>query len=226
MTSPPPGIGGRARFVTIEGGEGAGKSTLAAALTDALATRGIAAIATREPGGSPGAEEIRELLLGGSAERWDPVAETLLLMAARREHLRHKVWPALAAGSWVICDRYMDSTQAYQGAGKGVDRSLIADLQRRVDEGRVPDLTLVLDVPPSLGLARARARRGGDKAADDRFEALEIGFHATLQGAFRTIAAAEPGRCVLLDGTLSPGALLAAALAAVEQRLQPTRGEA
>ncbi|MBL8673172.1 MAG: dTMP kinase [Alphaproteobacteria bacterium] len=216
---PAPDTRARGRFITVEGGEGAGKSTLVERLVGALGERGIRAVATREPGGSAGAEEIRALLLGGATERWDPVAETLLLMAARRDHLRRTVWPAIAAGRWVVCDRYADSTRAYQGAGKGVDPAFIEHVQRSVDEGRAPDLTLVLDLPAALGRARARARRGKDDAAGDRFEALESSFHERLHSAFRAIAEAEPGRCAVLDATAPPDDLLAAALRAIGDRL-------
>jgi len=201
--------------VTIEGGEGAGKSTQAALLVGALGRAGIAALATREPGGSPGAEAIRRLLLEGEAERWDPLGEALLFAAARRDHVVRTILPALAAGTWVVCDRFADSTLAYQGDGKGLDRAVLAELQRLTLGGLAPDLTVILDLPVEEGLRRAAARSG----AADRFERLGRAFHRRLRDGFRRIAAAEPQRCVVVDAAADPETVHRAILAAVAARL-------
>jgi len=201
--------------VTIEGGEGAGKSTQAALLVGALGRAGIAALATREPGGSPGAEAIRRLLLEGEAERWDPLGEALLFAAARRDHVVRTILPALAAGTWVVCDRFADSTLAYQGDGKGLDRAVLVELQRLTLGGLAPDLTVILDLPVEEGLRRAAARSG----AADRFERLGRAFHRRLRDGFRRIAAAEPQRCVVVDAAADPETVHRAILAAVAARL-------
>ncbi len=196
----------RGRFITVEGGEGTGKSTLVAGLRAAPAFAG--ALFTREPGGSPGAEDIRALFVSGETERWDALTELLLVNAARRDHVLRTVEPALAAGRDVICDRYLDSTRAYQGA-RGVARETIDALHESV-VGLSPVRTLLLDAPPATGLARAEARRG-----PDRFERMEKGFHETLRETFLDIAHAEPGRVAVIDATRAPGAVLADALAAL-----------
>ena len=182
------------RFVTLEGGEGAGKTTQSALLAQALTERGTNVLRTREPGGSPGAELLRGILLGGSID-WSPRAETLLHFAARAEHVAKTVRPAIEAGTWVICDRFYDSTMAYQGYGQGADRAFIAAQISLL--GIDPDLTLVLDVPEAVAAARMR-QRGGDA---DRYERLDAGFHARVRQGFRDIAAAAPGRCVMVDAS-------------------------
>ncbi len=187
----------RGRFITLEGGEGAGKSTQARRLAAALRRAGIDVVETREPGGSPGAEEIRGLLTTGEAGRWSPMAETLLHYAARADHLRRTIRPALAAGRWVISDRFADSTMAYQGYGHGLDREFIAMLAKAVLEGLQPDLTLVFDLPVEDGLARAARRAGGE----DRYEKMAIRFHEALRRGYLAIAAAEPGRCAVIDAS-------------------------
>ena len=185
----------RARFVTLEGGEGAGKSTQIARLAQALAEAGIETATTREPGGSPGADAIRRLLVEGEPGRWDGETEALLHFAARRDHLVRTVWPALAAGSWVLCDRFADSTMAYQGYGHGLDRAFIDTLYRlTVGEFR-PDLTLILDLPVANGLARAAARGG----AEDRYERMGRDFHERLRQGFIDIASRNPDRCAVVD---------------------------
>jgi dTMP kinase len=206
-------VGGR--LITIEGGEGAGKSTQMPLLAAALERAGIAALATREPGGSPGAEAIRRLLLEGEGERWDAAGEALLLVAARRDHVAGLIAPALARGVWVICDRFVDSTLAYQGYGRGLALSDIAALHRFALGDFAPDLTLILDLPVELGLARVAAR----DAAADRFERLDHAFHERLRQGFREIATAEPARCVLIDATPEPQTVHRAILAAAAQRL-------
>jgi dTMP kinase len=205
----------RGRFITIEGGEGAGKSTQARLLLAALERAGIPARGTREPGGSPNAEAIRRLLLEGDGERWDAVGETLLFMAARRDHVTRLIEPALEQGVWVVSDRFADSTLAYQGYGKGVPLADLAALHRFVLGAFAPDLTLILDLPVEIGLARAAARG----AAADRFEGLDPAFHERLRQGFRQIAAQDAARCVLVDASADPKAVHRGVLDAVEQRL-------
>lgn len=203
------------RFITFEGGEGTGKSTQVRNLAARLTQAGHDVVATREPGGSPGAESIRDLLVRGSADRWSPVAETLLMYAARRDHIERVIRPALARGAWVICDRFADSTRAYQGAAGGTDPALIAALETHVLEEVRPDLTLVLDLPAQAGLARAAERAG----AETRFESKGEAFHGRLRDAFLAIAKAEPARCVVVDGGAPIAAVSEAIWAAVCERL-------
>ncbi len=205
----------RGRFISFEGGEGAGKSTQAARLADRLRARGLQVVATREPGGSPGAEALRRLLVQGEADRWSATAETLILYAARDDHLTRTIRPALDRGAWVISDRFADSTRAYQGAAGGGSTALIAALEQAVVGADWPDLTLVFDLDPALGLERA-AGRGG---ADARFEGKGLAFHQRLREGFRALAAAEPARCVMIDASGSPEAVEAAIWSAVQARL-------
>ncbi len=206
----------RGRFITFEGGEGAGKSTQVRRLVETLARRGIEAVATREPGGAPGAELIRKLLVDGPASRWEPLTEALLHIAARREHVVCTVWPALERGQWVISDRFADSTMAYQGYGQGADRATLAALHRLVVGEFVPDLTLVLDLPVALGLARAGER---DAGGSGRYERMDVAMHRRLREGFLAIARSEPGRCVVLDASLGPDDVAAAVERAVRQHL-------
>lgn len=201
----------RGRFITLEGGEGAGKTTLLTALAGRLEALGLACERTREPGGTDGAEAIRGLLVTGSANRWSPVAELCLFYAARADHLERRVRPALAAGRWVLCDRFSDSTRAYQGLAGGAGLDAVEALDAIVVGGDRPDLTLVLDVPPETGLMRAASRRGGET----RFEDKDFAFHAALREGYRRIAAAEPERCRLIDAGQPPEAVLEAAWAAI-----------
>ena len=205
----------RGRFITIEGGEGAGKSTQAELLMAALARAGIAALRTREPGGSDGAEAIRRLLLEGSDERWDALGEALLLYAARREHVARLIRPALERGEWVVCDRFADSTLAYQGYGRGLPLADLLALHRIALGDFAPDLTLVLDLPAAEGLARAAMRAGNA----DRFERLDPAFHERLREGFRRITADDPERCVMIDAAGDPESGHRAVLAAVAARL-------
>lgn len=205
----------RARFITIEGGEGAGKTTQVRRLVAALADAGIAVRASREPGGSPGGEAVRNLLLADEGTLWDATSEALLLVAARHEHVARVIAPALAAGTWVVCDRFADSTLAYQGYGRGLSLAGLAALHRFALADFAPDLTLMLDVPVEAGLARAVARAAGT----DRFERLDRAFHERLRQGFLTIAAENPGRCAVIDATGSEEAVHRAVLAAVRQRL-------
>jgi dTMP kinase len=195
----------RGRFITLEGGEGAGKTTQIARLADRLRACGISVLTTREPGGAPGADSIRALLVSGATDKWDPISETLLMYAARRQHLTQTINPALARGEWVLCDRFADSTLAYQGYGHGVSQTFIAGLCDAVVGGDGPDLTLILDMPVETGLSRAGARNAeaaaGTRAAEDRFERMGMAFHERLRAGFRDIAAQEPGRCAIVDAT-------------------------
>ena len=205
----------RGRFISFEGGEGTGKSTQLRLLAERLRAQGLAVETTREPGGSPGAEELRRLLLNGAADRWSPLAEALLMNAARTDHLERTIRPALARGDWVLCDRFADSTRAYQGAAGGVDDAFLRALERQVTKGAKPDLTLMLDAPAALGLARAAARAGGEA----RFESKGLAFHEALRAAFRRIAAEESGRCVLIDAAAPVEAVAAQVEEAVRARL-------
>lgn len=200
------------RFITLEGGEGAGKTTQAQLLADALCARGLPVLRTREPGGAPGAEVLRSLLLRGDVA-WSVPAETLLHFAARAEHVERTIRPALAAGMCVVCDRFADSTMAYQGYGQGADRATITTLTQLI--GLMPDLTLVLDVSDAARQARLHGR-GGDA---DRYERLDAAFHARVAEGFRTIARADPRRCVLLSADGSLAEVHAAIMAAVERRV-------
>ena len=205
----------RGRFITFEGGEGAGKSTQVQRLAARLKAGGGEVVTTREPGGSPGAESIRDLVLKGSADRWSPVTETLLMYAARRDHVERVIRPALERGAWVICDRFADSTRAYQGAAGGVDAKFISALETYVLETTRPDLTLVFDLPAEVGLQRAHARAG----AEMRFESKGMAFHERLREGFRAIAAAEPDRCAVIDAAAAMDIVEAAVWAAVAHRL-------
>jgi dTMP kinase len=209
----------RGRFITFEGGEGSGKSTHAATLALKLKALGIPVVLTREPGGSPGAEIIRHVLLSGAAAPLGPDTEALLFAAARDDHMRVTIRPALDDGQWVVSDRFLDSTRAYQGALGRVDERLIRGLERVTVGDMVPELTFILDVPAETGLARAAARRGKGKA--DRFEAEDVAFHQTLRQAFLKIAEQEPARCVVIDGTQTSDAVSNEIWHIVEQRLDP-----
>jgi dTMP kinase len=190
----------RGRFITFEGGEGTGKSTQAAMLAHKLESVGLSVLLTREPGGSPGAEIIRHVLLSGAAKPLGADVEAMLFAAAREDHVRCTIEPALAAGKWVVCDRFADSTRVYQGALGQVDRRLIKGLERVSIGDLLPDLTLILDVPVDVALERLALRRGG--AAPDRFEAENVEFHEKLREAFRALAADEPERCVIIDASV------------------------
>ena len=184
------------KFITFEGGEGAGKSTQAAILAASLRAQGIDVVETREPGGTPGAEAIRALIVEGEPDRWNAVTETLLVNAARADHVARRIRPALAAGQWVVCDRYVDSTLAYQGAGKGIAREALLQQHAFATNGLWPDLTIVLDLPVALGEARATAR-----GRLDRFERTGGGFHERVAQSFRSAATAEPTRVRLIDAS-------------------------
>jgi dTMP kinase len=202
------------RFITLEGGEGAGKSTQARRLAAALEARKIPCIVTREPGGSPGAEDIRKLLVNGEPGRWDALTETLLLFAARADHVACTIRPALDAGKFVICDRFTDSTYAYQGVGRATPRETIRRIESVVLEDFKPDLTLILDLPVETGLKRAHAR-GADEG---RFEKFDRDFHESLRHAFLDIAKRAPDRCIVVDAVGSEDEVAGAIWDAVSHR--------
>jgi len=202
------------RFITLEGGEGAGKSTQARRLAAALEKRGREVVVTREPGGSPGAEDIRKLVVEGAPGRWDPLVETLMMFAARADHVAHTVKPALKRGAIVVCDRFTDSTYAYQGAGRGLPRETIRRIESIAVPDIKPDLTFILDLPAEMGLARAKSRGQGNA----RFEQFDLAFHQRLRDAFREIARQHGDRCVLIDATQTEEAVAAEILKTVEQR--------
>jgi dTMP kinase len=187
------------RFITFEGGEGAGKSTQVELLAGRLRAYGNDVVTTREPGGSPEAEKLRDIILSGQAKNFGAFAETALFSAARIDHLRHTIEPALARGDWVVCDRFLDSTRAYQGALGNLDPRIVRALERVVVGETMPGLTLILDLDPEEGLRRARMRSRGSEP--DRFEAEEIDYHRSLQRAFLDIAASEPDRIRVIDGS-------------------------
>ena len=199
------------RFISFEGGEGSGKSTQSRLLAERLKSFGQAVVLTREPGGTPGAEAVRDLLVNGEADRWSPWSEACLVNAARADHVERIIRPALTQGAWVICDRFIDSTRAYQGAGKGLNDADLCDLHAKVTGNLWPDLTLVLNLPPATGLGRAGGRGGGE----DRFESHDGGFHERVSAFFAGLPAAEPARCHGFDASLPMGTLANAIAARV-----------
>jgi dTMP kinase len=205
------------KLITFEGGEGAGKSTQVSLLVERLKSAGRHAVATREPGGSPAAEEIRETLLSGKIKSFGPFAEALLFSIARQDHVDTVIGDALARGQWVVCDRFLDSTRAYQGVTGGLPAPVISALERLTLHGLMPNLTIVLDIPVEEGLARARRRR----TTPDRFESQDFGQHERIRKAFLDIAEEEPARCVVIDAR-KPEALVAEDVwEAVAARLRP-----
>jgi dTMP kinase len=209
----------RGKFITFEGGEGTGKSTQAAMLALRLEALGHRVQITREPGGSPGAEIIRHVILSGAAKPLGPDVEAMLFAAARDDHVRCTILPALESGKWVICDRFVDSTRVYQGILGQVDHRLIRGLERVAVGDLMPDLTIMLDIPVEVGLGRARKRRGAQ--APDRFEAEDIEFHKKLRDAYLAIAAEEPERCVVVDAQPGREAVAREIWNAVGARLNP-----
>lgn len=203
------------KFISFEGGEGAGKSTQVRLLAESLRQAGIRVVQTREPGGAPGAEDIRALLVTGDPDRWDGITETLLHTAARHTHLVETVWPALHKGAWVVTDRFVDSTIAYQGVGHGIGRDVIARFHDLANKGFMPDLTLMLDLPVEIGLQRALQRAG----VEDRYERMDVQFHHRLRAGFLDIARAEPERCAIIDATGDVETVQAAIFSVVAERL-------
>ena len=206
------------KFITLEGGEGAGKSTQARKLANALEALGLKTVVTREPGGSVGAEQIRKLIVEGEGGRWDPIAETLLIYAARADHVARLIGPALLRGEWVISDRFSDSTFAYQGGGRGVPRETIRRIDAAVLDDFKPDLTLILDLPVEVGLSRAKARAHIAKSAETRFESLDQEFHERMRQTFLDIARRHGDRCRLIDALGSQDEVAAAILSAAKAR--------
>jgi dTMP kinase len=207
---------GRGRFISFEGGEGSGKSTQIKTLAERLGAAKLRVIVTREPGGSPGAEIIRHLVLSGMGKLLGPEAETLLFAAARDDHVRTVIKPALNQGVWVLCDRFSDSTRAYQGRLGNVAPAVLNAMERVTIGDLKPDLTIILDVPVEVGTKRAAVRRGA--GAPDRFEAEDLKFHQELRDAYRQIAADNPGRCVLIDANADANTVAAIVWAAVRDR--------
>jgi dTMP kinase len=211
--------GMRGRFITFEGGEGSGKSTQIALLSERLRAFGIDVHVTREPGGSPAAEIIRHVLLAGGGKPFGPQAEAILFAAARDDHVSSVIRPALGRGAWVLCDRFIDSTRVYQGVLGGVDRAFIHGLERVTVGDTRPDLTFVLDVPAKTGLKRAAKRRGN--AAADRFETEALDFHQKLREAYRELTKTEPERCVLINARSSKEEIAEQIWNSVLARLKP-----
>lgn len=206
------------KFITFEGGEGAGKSTQAGLLAKSLEKRGIEVVLTREPGGSPGAEEIRKLLVEGEPDRWTPLTETLLFLAARSDHVARLIRPSLEKENWVVCDRFSASTLVYQGIARGVGIDTVKALQDSIPGMIDPDLTIVLDVDPKIGLSRAGARA---EDLESRFEKFDAAFHDTLRDAFRKLARTEESRCVAIDGGRAPELVADDVWRLVRERLSP-----
>jgi dTMP kinase len=217
----------RGFFISFEGGEGAGKSTQIARLAAKLLAKGYDLVVTREPGGSPGAEAVRNVLLSGAAEPFGPEMEALLFAAARSDHVEQLIAPAIARGSIVLCDRFLDSSRVYQGGAGDLDPSFMTALERIAVNGTIPDMTLVFDIDPVEGLKRADARRGDE--TPDRFEKETLAVHQRRREAFLAIARAEPQRCVVIDASASPDevehAVTAAVFAALERRAEPRRAK-
>lgn len=209
----------RGRFISLEGGEGTGKSTQRARLAEALRTDGLVVVETREPGGSPGAEEIRPLLVSGEPGRWTAMSEALLMVAARCDHVARTIEPALARGDWVISDRFADSTQVYQGVARNLGADRMSELHRLALDGFMPDLTLILDLDPEIGLERAGRRQSAEAAGDDRFERMGEDFHQTLATAFRDLARDEPQRCELVSAEGTVDQVSGRLIEAVRRRL-------
>jgi len=204
------------RFLTVEGIEGVGKTTQVARLSEALRARGIDHVVTREPGGTPLAEKIREIVLNAQGEPLPPTAELLLMFAARAVHLANHVEPHLKAGRWVVCDRFTDATYAYQGGGRGLNTDHIRQLETMVQGSRRPDLTVLLDAPVEQALRRARQRNAG--AATDRFESERVEFFERVRAAYRARAAAEPDRIIPIEAHQSADAVAARILELLEAR--------
>lgn len=212
---------GTGLFVTFEGGEGAGKSTQIRRLAEALRARGLDVLLTREPGGSPGAEAVRHVLLSGAAEAFGTRMEAILFAAARNDHVEEVIRPALRQGKIVLCDRFMDSSRVYQGVTGNLEADFIETLQRIAVDGVVPDCTLILDIPARLGLERAKKRSAATADGPDRFEKEELETHEKRREAYLDIAAREPERCHVIDATQNEDAIAAEILAIVDRRLAP-----
>ena len=209
-----PSVKNLGRFITLEGGEGAGKSTQIQVVKDYLLTRGNDVVVTREPGGTSEGQEIRNLLVSGDKDKWSPLSETLLILADRAAHLERVIRPALAEGKYVVCDRFFDSTKAYQGVAGGLGLDVIHNLQQPVLSTTLPDVTFLLDIDPEKGLRRAQ-ERGGEL----RFESKTLAYHRTLRNAFLDFAAQEPDRIFVIDADRDVQAVSADILAVLDERL-------
>lgn len=207
------------KFITFEGGEGTGKTTQIKRLAGHLRLLGHDVVTTREPGGAPGADSIRSLLVSGATDKWDPLSECLLLFAARREHLVKTIWPAMEQGAWVLCDRFADSTLAYQGYGHNVPVSFIENLYEVVVGDFAPDLTLILDLDVTVGLGRANTRNTDTASREDRFERMDVAFHERLRAGFLEIARNAPERCAVIDADNTPENVADGVRSAVQTRL-------
>lgn len=207
----------KGRFITFEGGEGTGKSTQARRLAAVLKDKGIACVVTREPGGSPGAEEIRNLVLKGDPARWSPLSEALLFYAARADHTERTIKPTLDAGKWVICDRYSDSSYAYQGGGRGLARETVRRIEAIAIDDFKPDLTLILDMPVEIGLKRSISRQGN---TETRFEEMDVAFHERMRKTFLDVAKRAHDRCIVIDANQSEDQVFEAVLKAVKSRFR------
>lgn len=210
-----------APFITLEGGEGTGKSTQIKLLSAWLTECGVDHVCTREPGGAPGAEEIRTMVLTGDVDRWTPMTEVLLYTASRSDHVERVIVPSIENGKWVLCDRFADSSVAYQGAGRGVGVQRVKDLQRLVLGELKPDLTLILDIPIEVGLERAMSREGDKAVKEDRIERMGKSLHEQSREVFMEIAAEEPDRCVVVDANKSIDELQQDLRAIIEERFGP-----
>ena len=210
----------RGYFITFEGGEGAGKSTQITRLAEVLKARGLEILVTREPGGSPGAEAVRHVLLSGAAEKLGPEMEAILFASARSDHVEQVIRPAVEAGKIVLCDRFMDSSRVYQGVTGGLDAEFMRQLEEVAINGMMPDLTLILDIDPAVGLARAAKRRTGPA---DRYEKETVALHRRRREAFLDIAKREPKRCKVIDASADPERVAAAILASVTALLKPAK---
>lgn len=215
---------GTGLFISFEGGEGAGKSTQIRLLADSLRQRGLDVLVTREPGGSPGAEAVRHVLLSGAAEDFGVRMEAMLFAAARNDHVEEIIRPALKSGTIVLCDRFMDSSRVYQGVTGDLDPAFMRNLERVAINGMLPDLTVILDIDPEEGLRRAGARRSAEEAPD-RFEKETLAIHRRRRKAFLEIAKAEPGRCVVVDASLEPDRVAASVLKAARGAIARIAGE-
>ncbi len=205
-------------FITLEGGEGTGKSTQSSLLQRALAASGVDVVTTREPGGTVQAERIRDLLLQRDSGVFDPLTEALLLFAARREHLLHKIWPAMERGQWVIADRFADSSRAFQGYGMGLDLQVIENLYQLVAGNFQPDLTFIFDFDPATGLQRSLARAQSAGMTEDRYERMGLNFHQRLRAGFLEIAKKFPERCVVIDAAQDVQAIHRQVLTVIKAR--------
>ncbi len=216
----------RGIFITLEGGEGVGKTSQQSLLAQALRDKSVEVLVTREPGGSPGAEEIRRLLVEGEVGRWTPMSETLLRLAARNDHLVRTIIPALESGTLVICDRFSDSTTAYQGGGLELGTDMVRELSRLVVGEVTPDLTLILDLDVEIGLQRANGRTNGKEGEQQasnhiqRYERMDRDFHERTRQCFLEITAQEPGRCVIIDATQEMDKVHEDIMTAVMERLE------